>query len=119
MWALRHWPWHFTSEAECVECTNGLLAYLSFFTQIKAVDNGRPQKRQSARVIFTIVACPNTSVASPAFHQEGVSAQVMESDSVGHMVAIMSAEDRDSTKLWYSITGEFHALLWSNTQLPG
>ncbi len=31
----------------------------------------------------------------------------MESDEVGHMVALISAEDADGDKIWYSIIGEW------------
>ena len=75
-------------------------------SQVEAVDNGRPQNRASARVIFDVVERPRTSPNPPRFTQEGVEATVMENDVIGHLVTLMSAEDADGDKLWYSITGK-------------
>ena len=73
---------------------------------MKAVDNGRPQQSNSARLLFTVVSSPASSDHAPKFTSRHSNAHVMENDPVGHMVQLLSAEDMDGDKLWYSITGE-------------
>ena len=70
------------------------------------MDNGRPQQSNSARLMFTVVPSPVTSAHPPRFVSDHVTVHVMENDPIGHMVQLMSAEDEDGDKMWYSITGE-------------
>lgn len=72
--------------------------------QVKAVDNGRPQKDAECQIIFTVVTVPTETSNPPQFTQNGVKATVMENDDVGHMVALLLARDNDSS-VWYGITG--------------
>ena len=74
--------------------------------QVKAVDNGRPQQSNTARLMFTVLSSPATSAHPPKFVSGHQYAHVMENAQVGHMVQLMSAEDEDGDKLWYSITGK-------------
>ena len=77
-----------------------------YLLQLKANDNGRPMKRGTARVRFTVVAIPRNSTRAPEFVTPNHHVTVMENDAVGRMVCIMSAEDPDGDKIWYSILGE-------------
>ncbi len=74
--------------------------------QIKAVDNGRPQLKETCRVLFTVVERPLQSPSRPRFEDGARRVTVMESDQVGHMVALVSANDADGDKIWYSIIGK-------------
>lgn len=68
------------------------------------VDNGRPQQRESCRVILDVVERPVESPHPPVFQDEpGVHVSVTENDPIGSFVKIMSATDEDDEKLWYSI----------------
>ena len=53
---------------------------------------------------------PLQSPSRPRFLETGKRVTVMESDEVGHMVALISAEDADGDKIWYSIIGEINSL---------
>ena len=83
-----------------------LALVISLYVQVKAVDNGRPQKKAKCQVLFTVVATQQESSNPPHFEQKGVMATVMENDDVGHLVAIMVAKDNDSS-VWYAISGTF------------
>ena len=75
--------------------------------QIKAVDNGRPQLKETCRVLFTVVERPLQSPSRPRFADGARRVTVMESDQVGHMVALVTADDADGDKIWYSIMGTY------------
>ena len=76
------------------------------FVQVQATDQGRPQRHNQIRVIFTVVERPATSEHAPSFVSTETVARVMENDPVGTMVMIMEAKDEDGDKLWFSITGK-------------
>ena len=92
--------------SEIVQVLKSRLDRCPSFFQVKAVDNGRPQQSNSARLLFTVVASPASSDHAPKFTSRHSNAHVMENDPVGHMVQLLSAEDMDGDKLWYSITGK-------------
>ena len=82
--------------------------------QIKAVDNGRPQLKETCRVLFTVINRPSQSPSRPRFLDGARRVTVMESDRVGHMVALVTAEDADGDKIWYSIIGKCTGVLFEN-----
>ncbi len=73
---------------------------------MRAIDNGRPQQKMNARVLFTVVEGLTESPNPPQFVDSGVRVSVTENDAIGHLVRIMSAEDPDGGKIWYSIVGK-------------
>jgi len=64
-----------------------------------------PQREYSAVVRFKVVAVPSKNTAPPVFTKRGEEVNIMENDAIGGMVTLMSAEDPDHDKLWYSIIG--------------
>lgn len=72
---------------------------------MRAVDNGRPQQKSSARVLFQVVPRLQISEHAPVFDFEGQQVTVVENAEVSH-VCLVTATDVDGDKLWYSITGE-------------
>ena len=84
-----------------------------FLRQIKAVDNGRPQLKETCRVLFTVVERPLQSPTRPRFQNGARRVTVMESDRVGHMVALVTAEDADGDKVWYSLIGAYIPAFYS------
>ena len=79
---------------------------ISSLMKVVAKDNGRPQRETAAKVRFKVVAIPAITTTAPVFTTPMEQASVMENDVIGHMVTLMSAEDPDGDKLWYSIIGE-------------
>ena len=73
--------------------------------QVAAVDQGSPQRESTARVLFMVEGALTESEHAPHFLETGRTEQVFENDAVGRMVCLVSAEDADHDKLWYSITG--------------
>ena len=73
--------------------------------KVVASDNGMPQRESSAAVRFKVVALPKKSSSPPIFTKQGEEVSLMENDAIGDMVTLMSAEDPDHDKLWYSIIG--------------
>ena len=91
------------------------------FRQVKAADNGKPQQRTSVGVRLTVVDVPSTSPNAPTFTTTSVTSapatgligadsgtlvRLMESDEVGSLVTIVSAEDPDNDKVWYYVVGK-------------
>lgn len=76
-------------------------------TQVKASDNGRPQKSNSCLVLINLVPVLKSSPNPPTLHEEHeVHVSVLESDSVGHHVKLVEASDEDGDQLWFDIIGE-------------
>lgn len=72
--------------------------------QIKAVDNGRPQKSSTCRLHIEWIQKPEPSDAPLAFDEPFYSFSVMESDPVAHMVGVITMEPVDFP-VWFEITG--------------
>lgn len=77
-----------------------------FFSQIKAVDNGRPQKSSTCRLHIEWIPKPEVPAdAAPLrFEEFPFIFSVMESDPVAHMVGVVATESSD-VPVWFEITG--------------
>lgn len=73
-------------------------------SQIKATDNGRPQKSSTARLHIEWIRRP---LAAPPlqFDQPFYNFTVMENDKVSEIVGVVSLQ-QSSTTVWFDITGE-------------
>lgn len=79
------------------------LSHLCFPSQIKAMDNGRPQKSSTARLHIEWIRRPQA--APPLrFDQPLYNFTVMESDKVSEIVGVVSLQ-QSSTTVWFDITG--------------
>lgn len=76
------------------------------FSQIKAVDNGRPQKSSTCRLHIEWIPKPVVAAdAAPLqFEESPFTFSVMESDPVAHMVGVVATESSD-IPVWFEITG--------------
>lgn len=74
------------------------------WSQIKATDNGRPQKSSTARLHIEWIRRPRA--APPLqFDQPFYNFTVMENDKVSEIVGVVSLQ-QSSTTVWFDITGE-------------
>lgn len=75
-------------------------------SQIKAVDNGRPQKSSTCRLHIEWIPKPElpTDAAPLVFEESPFTFSVMESDPVAHMVGVVATESSD-VPVWFEITG--------------
>ena len=64
-----------------------------------------PPKSANARVLITGVAHIKDSPSPPVFSMPVLTKELMESDKPGTLVALIKADDADSDRLWYRITG--------------
>lgn len=78
--------------------------YSTFILQIKAVDNGRPQKSSTCRLHIEWIPKPEPNTIPLAFDEPFYSFSVMESDPVAHMVGVITMDSVD-TPVWFEITG--------------
>lgn len=83
--------------------TESSILYLS---QIKAVDNGRPQKSSTCRLHIEWIPKPEVpaDAALLLFEESPFIFSVMESDPVAHMVGVVATESSD-VPVWFEITG--------------
>lgn len=72
--------------------------------QIKATDNGRPQKSSTARLHIEWIRRPPPSALPLLFDEPFYNFTVMENDKVAEIVGVVSMQ-RSSTPLWFDITG--------------
>lgn len=72
--------------------------------QIKATDNGRPQKWSAARLHIEWIRRPPTALPL-LFHQPFYNFTVMENDKVSEIVGVVSLQ-RSSAAVWFDITSE-------------
>lgn len=86
--------------------------YSTFILQIKAVDNGRPQKSSTCRLHIEWIPKPEPSTVPLAFDEPFYSFSVMESDPVAHMVGVITMDSVD-TPVWFEITGTVEVNLLS------
>lgn len=76
-----------------------------FVSQIKAVDNGRPQKSSTTRLHIEWIPKPIPPTEPIYFEEEFFSFTVMESDPVAHMIGVIAVEPL-GVPLWFDITGK-------------
>lgn len=74
-------------------------------SQIKAVDNGRPQKSSTTRLHIEWIPKPVPPTEPIYFEEAFFSFTVMESDPVAHMIGVIAVEPL-GTPLWFDITGK-------------
>lgn len=72
--------------------------------QIKATDNGRPQKSSTARLHIEWIRRPPAAVPL-LFDQPLYNFTVMENDKVSEIVGVVSLQQSSAT-VWFDITGE-------------
>ena len=74
---------------------------------MRASDRGRPPRNATTRVSVSVIGTPEQSANPPQLSaDDSHQADVMESDSIGHAVAFISAFDPDGDMLWYKIEGK-------------
>lgn len=83
--------------------------YSYSFTQIKAVDNGRPQKSSTARLHIEWIKKPQPSTQPLSFDEPFYNFTVMESDKVTEIVGVVSLQ-QTATPLWFDIVGKSQML---------
>ncbi|XP_036424561.1 protocadherin Fat 1 [Colossoma macropomum] len=71
---------------------------------IKALDNGRPQKSSICRLHIEWIVKPEPPKQALVFEETSLQFSAMESDPVGHMVGVISAQPLDSP-VWFDIKG--------------
>lgn len=79
-------------------------AFLCFSVQIKATDNGRPQKSSTARLHIEWIRRPPASSLPLTFDEPFYNFTVMENDKVAEIVGVVSLQ-QSSTNLWFDIAG--------------
>ena len=57
-------------------------------------------------VVVNLVAVQQTSPSTPTLSQPDAAVTVLESDPVGHHVALMESQDADDDQLWLDIIGK-------------
>lgn len=73
--------------------------------QIKAVDNGRPQKSSTVRLHIEWIKKPAPSPVPLTFDEPFYNFTVMESDKVTEMVGVVSVQP-SNIPLWFDIVGK-------------
>lgn len=82
-------------------------AELIFDIQIKAVDNGRPQKSSTARLHIEWIKKPEPSSIPLSFDEPIHNFTVMENDRVNEIVGVVTVQP-SNILLWFDIVGKFH-----------
>ncbi|CAH6787249.1 Fat1 [Phodopus roborovskii] len=72
--------------------------------EIKATDNGRPQKSSTTRLHIEWISKPKPSLEPISFEESVFTFTVMESDPVAHMIGVISV-DPPGMPLWFDIIG--------------
>ena len=93
-------------ETGVVHTTASLLAGEQYELQVAAKDSGNPELSGRARLSLEVVSVPllNESLSAPTV-APSMPVEVFESDPVGHLVTLISAEDADGDDLFYRIVG--------------
>ncbi|KAJ8667841.1 hypothetical protein QAD02_009504, partial [Eretmocerus hayati] len=86
-----------------VYALRGFEAGQEFDMIIKASDEGEPSRSHQARISVQVVEVPSESPNAPSFKNASQNIEVTESDSIGFLVALMQATDKDGDTLWYDI----------------
>lgn len=81
------------------------LLYPLHVQQIKAVDNGRPQKSSTARLHIEWIKKPPPSPVPLTFDEPFYNFTVMESDRVTEIVGVVSVQPAN-IPLWFDIVGK-------------
>jgi protocadherin Fat 1/2/3 len=74
--------------------------------QIRAQDNGQPQRSHTTRVAVQVVSVPHESPHPPQVKLPNQHVKITESDEEGYLVALIQASDEDGDFLWYDIVGK-------------
>lgn len=91
-------------------CASFFPARIPTSAQIKATDNGRPQKSSTARLHIEWIRRPFAALPL-LFDQPFYNFTVMESDQVSEMVGVVSLQ-RSSATVWFDIAGEGAGRCW-------
>lgn len=75
------------------------------FLQIKAVDNGRPQKSSSARLHIEWIKKPPPSPTPLTFDEPYYNFTIMESDKVTEIVGVVTVQP-SNIPLWFDVEGK-------------
>lgn len=86
------------------------LSLWCFPSQIKATDNGRPQKSSTARLHIEWIRRPPAALPL-RFDQPLYNFTVLESDKVSEIVGVVSLQ-QSSTTVWFDITGGWSLQVW-------
>ena len=90
-----------------VYATQSLKSGEKYELLVKASDAGLSNKEtlaSLARVSLTIGSVSPKSKHPPRITEKMMFAQVLESDPIGHLVALVVADDKDGDEIWFSIT---------------
>lgn len=79
--------------------------FFFFFLQIKATDNGRPQKSATARLHIEWVRRPPAAALPLLFDESFYNFTVMENDKVAEIVGVVTLQLTDAP-LWFDIAGK-------------
>ncbi|KAE9538544.1 hypothetical protein AGLY_005643 [Aphis glycines] len=74
-----------------------------FSFYVRATDNGSPNMSAVAKVIVEVLKIPENSKHVPEIQNPNQKVDITESDTVGYIVALINAVDKDQDYLWYRI----------------
>ncbi|CAH1738811.1 unnamed protein product [Aphis gossypii] len=74
-----------------------------FSFYVRATDNGSPNMSAIAKVIVEVLKIPENSKHVPEIQNPNQKVDITESDTVGYIVALINAVDKDQDYLWYRI----------------
>ena len=79
----------------------------SFEVLVRASDNGSKELFSLSRISLRMHprAASNDSLHPPRVLEKSSRVQIFENDPIGHLVALIVADDKDGDKLFFSITG--------------
>lgn len=91
----------------CIEINVIWIFFNKSRTQVRATDGGIPSKSSTARVNVMVLPIPDESFTPPPVIKDmDQQVDVQEIESVGYLVAFVSASIEDGSHLWYRIEGE-------------
>jgi protocadherin Fat 1/2/3 len=79
---------------------------MTYNAQIRAQDNGQPQRSHAIRVAVQVASVPQESPHPPQVKHPSQHVEITESDAAGYLVALIQATDEDGDLLWYNIVGK-------------
>lgn len=86
-------------------------SYFHFLFQIRALDQGSPQRSATTRVTVQVAPIPAESLHPPQIKTVDQQVQITESDKAKYLVALIQASDEDGDKLWFDIIGRYFLFL--------
>lgn len=75
--------------------------------KVRATDNGSPNMSAVAKVIVEVLKIPENSEHKPEIQNPNQKVDITESDTVGYIVALINAVDKDQDYLWYRIESKY------------